>query len=332
MPELDENPRAAHQPDSEPPGSGFHDLARYVALPRTSGLALSPDGRRLVTSVASPSADGKKYVTALWEIDPAGIRAPRRLTRSAPGESQPAFLPGGDLLFISKRPDGNAPTGDPAEEDVPSLWLLPETGEPRQLAARPGGVGQVVVAQDTGDIVVTAAVLPGAKDAEDDRRLRAARREAGVTAILHDSFPVRYWDHDLGPDQLRVFAGGTVRGDDNRLDDARDLTPDPRGRIKDGLAVSPDGRRVAVVAEIRDDLPTAQRDGIILLDARTGQPGRTVQQADHSFTEPAFSPDGAFLICVREYLGAWDDAPRCTLHLVDLGSGDERDPLVDSPL
>ena len=27
-----------------------------------------------------------------------------------------------------------------------------------------------------------------------------------MTAILHESAPVRYWDHDLGPDQPRLFA------------------------------------------------------------------------------------------------------------------------------
>jgi len=31
----------------------FHDLDAYVALGRTAGLALSPDGSRLVTSVSS---------------------------------------------------------------------------------------------------------------------------------------------------------------------------------------------------------------------------------------------------------------------------------------
>ena len=74
-------------------------------MPRLAGLALSPDGRRLVTAVSSPDTDGTKYVTALWEVDPQGVRPARRLTRSAKGEGSAAFLPGGDLLFVSARPD-----------------------------------------------------------------------------------------------------------------------------------------------------------------------------------------------------------------------------------
>src|ERR671930_2425350 len=92
-----------------PPPEPTLDLDGYLALPRVAGLALAPDGRRLVTSVATVAADGKRFVTALWELDPAGARARRRLTRSAPGESSPAFLPDGSLLFTSTRPDPQAP-------------------------------------------------------------------------------------------------------------------------------------------------------------------------------------------------------------------------------
>ena len=50
----------------------FHDLDSYIDLPRASGLTLSPDGTRLVTSVQTLNPKRTKYVTALWEVDPAG--------------------------------------------------------------------------------------------------------------------------------------------------------------------------------------------------------------------------------------------------------------------
>ena len=329
-PEAKAGPPADGGPAADPAAGPFHDLARYLALPRAAGLAVSPDGSRLVTTVTSPAPDGKKYVTALWELDPAGERPARRLTRSAPGESQPVFQPDGGLLFTSKRPDVSSVTED--EDEAPALWLLPPAGEPRQVAGWPGGVGQVAVATGSGDVVFTAAVLPGATTAGEDRQLRTGRRDAGVTAILHEGFPVRLWDHDLGPDQARVFAGGALRGTEARLDDARDLTPDPRGQVKDGLAVTPDGRVVAVWWQLTDGGPTSVRDGIALLETATGKQKQLVEQPDHSFSEPAFSPDGRYLICVREYLGTVDGVPEGSLRLVDLDSGDERDLLTDDPL
>ncbi|HEY4725861.1 MAG TPA: S9 family peptidase, partial [Actinomycetota bacterium] len=86
---------------AEPGPESTFDLDLYLSLPRVAGLALAPDGRRLVTSVATPARDGKTFTSALWELDPAGAAAPRRLTRSAPGEANAAFLPDGSLLFTS---------------------------------------------------------------------------------------------------------------------------------------------------------------------------------------------------------------------------------------
>jgi dipeptidyl aminopeptidase/acylaminoacyl peptidase len=101
-----------------------------------SGLALAPDGHRLVTTVATTAADGKRFVTALWELDPAGDRPPRRLTRSAPGESDAAFLPDGSLLFTSARSDPEV-TGD-HDDEVKAVWLLPAGGgEARVVATAP---------------------------------------------------------------------------------------------------------------------------------------------------------------------------------------------------
>ena len=101
------------------------DLDQYLSLPRVAGLALAPDGSRLVTSVATPAPDGKTFTSALWELDPSGEAAPRRLTRSAPGEANAAFLPDGSLLFTSTRDDPEAAGGDKPDQEVARLWLLP---------------------------------------------------------------------------------------------------------------------------------------------------------------------------------------------------------------
>ena len=49
-------------------------------------------------------------------------------------------------------------------------------------------------------------MLPGASGVADDAQRRKSRAGAGVTAILHEAAPVRHWDHDLGPDQLRLLV------------------------------------------------------------------------------------------------------------------------------
>ena len=63
------------------------DFDAYLRLPRLSGLRASPDGRRLIATVGRPAPDGKKMHSSIWELDGTGDQRPRRLTRSAPGES-----------------------------------------------------------------------------------------------------------------------------------------------------------------------------------------------------------------------------------------------------
>lgn len=132
------------------PTSAFHDLSHYVALPRVSGLALSPDGTRLVTSVATLNRKGTAYASALWEVDPTGERPAHRLTRSAKGEAGAAFGCNGDLYFTSARPD---PDADDDEPKV-ALWHIPtHGGEARVVLSRPGGVSGVACARDRKSVV-----------------------------------------------------------------------------------------------------------------------------------------------------------------------------------
>jgi dipeptidyl aminopeptidase/acylaminoacyl peptidase len=303
--------------------SSFGDLARYVALPRLAGLALSPDGRRLVTAVSRPGADGTKYASALWQIDPDGTRPAHRLTRSAPGEAQPVFAPDGSLLFTSRRPD---PEDAEATDDTPALWVLPpESGEARMVAGHPGGIGMVAVARDTGEVAYTSGVLPTAGTAEEDEQARKQRKDAGVTAILHERYPVRHWDHDLGPQQTRAFLAGALPADGQRFGEARDLTPEPAGRVSDEmLAVSPDGQLVAY-GWSEDDAGADERLAIVVADSATGQRRLVVAEPDTEFDGGVFSPDGRWLACLRQRKATIDHPGELTVWLVDLATGDGRD-------
>src|SRR3954462_351954 len=177
-----------------------------MALPRIGELALSPDGTRLVTTVATLNPKRTKYMTALWEVDPAGERPARRLTRSAKGEGGPLFTAASDVLFVSARPDPDE--AEPKDDAPAALWLLPAGGgEARVVGSRPGGIDGVAAAARADTVVVLSKTLPGAGTGEDGEQRRTPRKDRAVSAILHTGYPVRYWDEDLGPDQPRLLAG-----------------------------------------------------------------------------------------------------------------------------
>jgi dipeptidyl aminopeptidase/acylaminoacyl peptidase len=301
----------------------FSDLADYVAIPRVAALRLSPDGSWLAAAVQTAGGEPQKYLTSIWRIDPHAPGArPVRLTRGAEGEGDPAFLADGSLLFVSKRP--GSPPGTQADGDLPSdkpaLWLLPASGgEARRIAAPAGGVAGVTAARGTRAVVFAAPTLRGAADADDDASRRKARKEAGVTAILHESGPVRYWDHDLGPDSLRLrFA---EIGDDAADDEpeTRELTPDPgRALDENTFELSPDGGAVATGWSVWDAAAN-QTEEIVVIDTATGQRRTLLAAPDAAFGGPAISPDGRLVVCRRSGHDTYETPGDVTLVAVPLG-------------
>ncbi|RJK97782.1 S9 family peptidase [Vallicoccus soli] len=305
----------------------FHDPAAHVALARTTGLALSPDGTRLVATVASLAPDRTAYRSALWEVDPAGGRPAHRLTRSAEGEAGAAPAPGGDLLFLSRRPLPPAPPDAEGrgDGDVAALWALPAGGgEARRLAERPGGFDAVVVARDAGTVVALAPALPGTSGDAEDRARRTAREEAAVTALLHEEGPVRSWDHDLGPAESRLLVVEPGEGDAPAV--LRDLTPAP-GRALDEQSpvLTPDGAHVVTGwsraqgwrERVQDLVAVATADGAVRVLA-AAEPDAV------SWGAPAVSPDGRLVACLREGLSGYDRVPTLDLCVVDLEGGEPR--------
>jgi dipeptidyl aminopeptidase/acylaminoacyl peptidase len=321
---------AASAPSGGAAAGPFASLADFVALPRVGGLALSADGRRLAVSVQTLDPEGKKWQSALWEVDPEGRTEPRRLTRSAPGESAPAWAPDGSLLFTSARPDPDAKPG--GEDPKPALWSLPAGGgEARPVLSWPAGVSAFTVAAESGDVVVTASTFPGAEGAEAQEERRKARTEAGVSAILHEAYPVRFWDHDLGPASPHVYWVGPLPADAPAgggadAPELRDLTPQatPPDRSGDDLALSPDGRLLARSEEVPDG-PAGRRTRLVLTDTATAETRVLVDDPLAEIYAARFSPDGARLVCVREAMSTYAEPPDYTLLLVDVSSGEFRD-------
>ncbi|ATE53109.1 S9 family peptidase [Actinosynnema pretiosum] len=306
----------------------FSDLARFAALPRLGSLAVSPDGSRLVTVVSELSDDGKTWQGSLWEVDPTGGRPARRLTRSAKGDSSPVFTPDGSLLFLSARPDQERKPGE--AKDKAALWLLPTTGEARELHRPAGGVDRVLVAGGSGTVLLGSPVHRGAGFGEADADVRKAREDAGVTAILHESYPIRYWDHDLGPFHSRLLATtAPVDGDSARLvaGDLVDLTPVTERARFASVAISDDGRWVAHTESVEVDAAYGNHVRLRLTSADGTQDRVLAQDAGHSYDEPAFLPDASAVIALRSLDSTADEPWENTLVRIDVATGEVTDLL-----
>lgn len=291
---------------------GGFDLDHYLSLPRVSGLSLSPDGTRLVVGVATVAPKGKSFVTSLWEVDPAGEREPRRLTRSRPGESGAKFIADGGVAFTTARPDPDV-ADDPLEE-LPGLWLLPLDGaEARPVLLPPGGVDGIAAARDVPVVALGVPSHPGATTTDEDLERAKARKDAGVTAQLFEDYPVRYWDHYLGPRQRRL---GVLNLDTGEVTEVLDGSRRSLDNVD--FALTPDG--ATLVTGLKQDGPLGPVD-LVAVDVSSGQ--RRVLAADNSdHSNIQVSHDGTTVACVRAERGDTITAGRRNVLVVDLASGE----------
>jgi dipeptidyl aminopeptidase/acylaminoacyl peptidase len=294
-------------PTQSPDSTPFTDLDDFLALPRVSGLAVSPDGSRAVTAITELNEKRTEYVTALWELDVTGNRPARRLTRGAKGESSPVFTADGDLLFVAKR---DVPGSDGGDEPTASLWRLPAAGgEAVVVLELSGGVDAVHTARDADVTLVTAPLMPSATNVEDDKRLRALRKDNKVSAQLHTGYPVRHWDHDIGPAQAHLVD---VTG-------IRDLTPNPGHGLREAeVDVSADGR-FAVTSWAVAGPGASLRNVLVRIDVATGERTTIADDPLADLGTPAISPDGSGVAFVRETHSTPEAAPRITLGYLKFG-------------
>jgi len=277
----------------------FADLTAFTALPRLTGLALSPDGSRLVATMQQPDEKGARYTSSIWQLplDPGG--QPTRLTRSDKGETSPAFLPDGSLLFVSARPDPDAGSND--GDDESAIWLLPPTGEPQLHACRPGGIGLAAVARDAGTVIASGRQLAWTPDGGDDAQRRGTRKDRKIAAILHTGMPIRYWDHELGDESVRLL----------RIDGApggHDLTP-KAGQALHETSASIDAAGSALVTSWRVGRPGGRFDHrLVRIDPATGAQRVIADEPGASFHGPRLSPDGLTLAVLRHTDGSYDEA------------------------
>ena len=318
------------------------DFDRFLAIPRLSGLRVALDGSRLVVSVTTPAPDRKSMRSAWWELDPDGAQPPRRLTRSLAGEGGSTFTRDGAFLFVSKRADPDvADSGDDRERA--RLWRLdPRGGEARLLASLLGGIDEPRAARAADRIVFAGDIFPGV-DLDVDERRHKARADAGVKALLFEGYPIRRWDHWLGPRERHLFVldvpdreGPLPPPKPEKDQPLRPIGPQPRditpgaghALLEQAFDISPDGRRV-VTAWARDEDLTRLTTDLVLIDVERAERRVLVEGAAHDghLADPTFSPDGRWIAAVRSERWRPERLGDQTLWMIDAESGTTRDLL-----
>src|ERR1700730_17103984 len=209
----------------------FDDLR---SMRRVASPIISPDGKWVAYSVATPDMDANRNASNIW-IVPANGGAAIQLTQSG-HDSAPTWSPDSRMLaFISSR-DGNS-----------QVYVLSmEGGESHAITHVAGGADLVKWSPDGSTIAFTSPVYVDCKDDACNSARDADKEKGKVKARAYEQLLYRHWTHWWEGKRSHLFvasADGSGTPRDLTAGANYDVPPDERGG-PDDINFSPDGKEI----------------------------------------------------------------------------------------
>jgi dipeptidyl aminopeptidase/acylaminoacyl peptidase len=249
------------------------DLTRLRGV---SDPQISPDGRRVAFVVTTASEERDEYLSNVWVVAADGGE-PRRFTTGPTRDTQPRWSPDGRwLAFVSDR----------GPKKKPQLYAMPaDGGEAVQLTDLANGVfglWGITWSPDSAGLAFVARVGGWEEPEREDERAKS--RPAHVISTLKYRFESIGFTYDRRPHIFVVpVAGGAPRQITDG--DYPDVWP----------TWSPDGTRIAFVAERHETRDTDVNDAIYEVGTDGGTP-RRISSTLAPMWAPAYSPDGRAIV------------------------------------
>ena len=268
-------------------------------MKRVGAPVPSPDGKWVVFSVTEPAYDEKEQVSDLWIVPTDGSGKPRRLTRTASGESGLAWSPDSRRLVFTAKREGD-------EVNQAYVMDLVSGGEAMRMTSLSTGVSSPRWSPDGKTILFLSTVFPGAPDDEANKKIAAERKGQKYRARVYEGFPIRQWDKWLDNTQIHLFVQAlepSTKAKDLLAGTKLVAEPGFSGKSADSgqdleALWAPDGQSIVFTATTSRNTAAYARGNTHLyqVSLQDGEPKQLTTGAD-SFERPAFSPDGKALFC-----------------------------------
>jgi len=284
----------------------FDDLIR---MHRVSDAQVSPDGKWVAYTVATPDMDANRNASNVWMVATAG-GAPMQLTQSG-HDSSPVWSPDGKTIaFLSSR------SGDS------QVYLLSmDGGEAEQLTHLSTGADIVKWSPDGKTIAFTSGVYPDCKDDACNKARDAEQEKSKVKAHVAEHLLYRHWTHWNDGKRSHVFvaaADGSGAAKDLTPGTNYDVPPDQRGGPAD-LNFSPDAKEICFTA-VTDPVEATSTNGDLFLVPVAGGEIKKITSQPGFDGEPTYSPDGKY-IAYHAQLTAEDESDRWRVMLYTRATG-----------
>jgi len=291
------------------------DIDDLLHIPRVADVQLSPDGRSIAYTLATPNVDTNESESNLWIADTAAGE-PKQITHTGKDRAARWSPDGQGLAFLSRR------------EGRSQVYVLTlGAGEARAVTRFTSDVETVRWTPDGRTLIFSAVVDPECAD-DGCRKASIDRRGKGVRVYEH--WPVRLamsWADGM---RSHVFA---VRADGSAA--PRDLTPGrefdvPARQSIDGsvdgneIAVSPDSKEICFAANVGLE-PSGQKFSHLFRVSLEGGAPKQMTSGDGNNRTPQYSPDGKIIAYRAQPNGQNIGGDRARLMFQDVTSGKASD-------
>lgn len=273
-------------------------------LKRVGAPVASPDGTWAVVAVSEPAYDDKQVASDLWIMRTDGSAPPRRITATRAGESGVTWSADSRRLAFSTKRD---------TDEVAQVYVLDLVagGDAQRVTTLPTGARAPQFSPDGKQLLFVSNPYPGAVTDEANRKAQEAEKQRKFNVRIYEGFPIRNWDTWIDKRRPHLYVqaadgSGTARdllagttlaaspgfgGAGGLGGEAIDATWAPDGRSV-VFSAGGDRNRAAFAFTTLDlwQVPAAGGEAVRLTAATDGE----------SWSRPGFSPDGKWLVALRE--------------------------------
>ncbi|HEV8385489.1 MAG TPA: S9 family peptidase [Candidatus Acidoferrales bacterium] len=279
----------------------FDDL---ISMQRVSDPRISPDGKWVAYTVATPDKAANRTVRNIWLVSAAGGET-RQLTHSGKDQMARWSPDGSKIAFLSSRDGGT------------QVYVIALAGgEATKLTSISTGADNVEWSPDGKMLSFTSSVYPDCKDDACNAKRDGDAEKSKVKARIYDRLLYRHWSDWWDYKRSHLFVVAATGGAPRELTPGADydVPPVQRGGAE-SIAWSPDSKELCYTA-VTDKVEATSTNGDLFVVPAAGGENKRITTAPGFDGNPVYSPDGKF-IAYRSQLRAGYEADRWRLMLYD---------------